>query len=257
MQESHHKLDSLQWAIGELEKQKKIFADKLSTAQKRDETQCLIEEVINQKSALDQRIASLENGLIESSQLVDEPVALLEKELSKVDDKIVIAQERLQTLEQEEYLADLGRKLSGEVIDETAYTDHYKQSVISTNNIEKSSISEELSNNENTVNLTSHKTPSSPGKMLMKSPPANRIETEEEIVEESPSRVTNSEIISKESKLEQCSPASIQNLEECANALGIEPDFLLDKGLQAVLRMIGRNGNKISFPLEVEQVENS
>ena len=50
MQESHHKLDSLQWAIGELEKQKKIFADKLSTAQKRDETQCLIEEVINQKT---------------------------------------------------------------------------------------------------------------------------------------------------------------------------------------------------------------
>ena len=258
MQESHHKLDSLQWAIGELEKQKQIFADKLSTAQKRDETQCLIEEVTNQKSALDQRIASLENGLIESSQLVDEPVALLEKELSKVDDKIVIAKERLQTLEQEEYLADLGRKLSGEAIEETAATDHYKQSAISTNNIEKSSIAEELSINENTVNLnTSHKPPSSPGNMLMKSPPANRIETEEEIVKESPSRVTNTEIISKESKLEQCSPASIQNLEECANALGIEPDFLLNKGMQAVLRMISRNGNKISFPLEVEQLENS
>jgi len=29
---------------------------------------------------------------------------------------------------------------------------------------------------------------------------------------------------------------------------------LLNKGMQAILRMIARNGNKISFPLEVDQV---
>jgi hypothetical protein len=47
---------------------------------------------------------------------------------------------------------------------------------------------------------------------------------------------------------------SAASLEETAKILGIEPDFLAEKGLQAILRMIARKGGKLSFPLEVEQI---
>lgn len=254
---NQEKIDSLQWAIEELSKQKDELNSKLGIAKNREETNALIDEVNAQKEALEKRISSLEDGFKASSELVDEPLGLLVDELNKVDDKLEIAQDRLNSLEQEEYLEELGRKLNGDLSSED--TNEKNISVMLdtptelSNQLEGQASSNELQAADTQSSLQNLP---SPTPVLMKSP-ANRIETEEEIVEESPSRVTNSEIISKESKLEQCSPASIQNLEECANALGIEPDFLLDKGLQAVLRMIGRNGNKISFPLEVEQVENS
>lgn len=248
---------SLKWAIDELNKQKEGLEKKLKAAKKKEETESLILEVLAQKEALSQRISSLKDGLNASAELVDQSVNSLDEELNKVDDKLEIAQDRLNSLEQEEYLEELGRKLNGDLSSED--TDEKNPSIIRDTPIELSNEAEgQASSNEfqPTDTKSSLQNLSSPTPVLMKAP-ANRIETEEEIVEESPSRVISSEIISKESKIEQCSPASIQNLEECANALGIEPDFLLNKGLQAVLRMIGRNGNKISFPLEVEQVENS
>ncbi|HAU59913.1 MAG TPA: hypothetical protein DCW45_06065, partial [Opitutae bacterium] len=50
-------------------------------------------------------------------------------------------------------------------------------------------------------------------------------------------------------------PIAVSNLEETALALGVESDFLVEKATQSVLRMIARNGGKLSFPLEVEQVD--
>ena len=47
----------------------------------------------------------------------------------------------------------------------------------------------------------------------------------------------------------------LQSLHQCAETLGVEPVFLLNKGIQAVLRMVARNGNKLSFPLEVQQLD--
>ena len=41
------------------------------------------------------------------------------------------------------------------------------------------------------------------------------------------------------------------DLDETASALGVESDF--QKATQAVLRMIARNGGKLTFPLEVDQ----
>ena len=49
--------------------------------------------------------------------------------------------------------------------------------------------------------------------------------------------------------------ASVKSLEETAATLGIEADFLAEKGLNAILRMIARNGGKLTFPLEVEQID--
>ena len=106
---------SLKWAIDELSKQKNELSSKLSIAQKREDTNSLIDEVNAQKEALEKRISSLEDGFRASSELVDEPVANLTEELEKIDDKLGIAQDRLNTLEQEEYLEDLGRKLNGDI----------------------------------------------------------------------------------------------------------------------------------------------
>jgi len=44
------------------------------------------------------------------------------------------------------------------------------------------------------------------------------------------------------------------DLDETASALGVESDFLAEKATQAVLRMIARNGGKLTFPLEVDQI---
>ena len=252
---SESKSSSLCWAIGELTKQKEELSSKFSIAQKREDTNSLIDEVNAQKVALEKRISSLEDGLKASSSLVDQPLGLLEEELNKVDDKLQIAQNRLNTLEQEEYLEELGRKLNGDFVNKDTDTENNLE--IPSSHIEFPTILEEEvspgSIEKSDDSKSSMQISQSPTPVLMKSP-TNRIETEV-VVEEGASRVPTSEIVSDESKFEQCSPVITKSLEECANALGMEPEYLLDKGMQAVLRMISRNGNKVSFPLEVEQVE--
>ena len=108
------KLNSLKWAIDELSKQKEELNSKLIIAKKRDDTSSLIDEVHAQKIALDKRISSLEDGLKASAELVEDSVGSLEEELISVDEKLMIAKERLDNLEQEEYLEELGRKLNGD-----------------------------------------------------------------------------------------------------------------------------------------------
>ena len=60
---SKTKAGSLKWAIEELSKQRGELIGKLQVAQKRDETNSLIEEVFAQKKALEKRISALEDGL--------------------------------------------------------------------------------------------------------------------------------------------------------------------------------------------------
>ena len=68
------KASSLHWAIDELSKQREDSDAKLKIAKKRDETNSLIEEVMAQRKALEQRISALEDGLRVSSDLVDHPL---------------------------------------------------------------------------------------------------------------------------------------------------------------------------------------
>ena len=117
---SDGKVSSLKWAIGELAKQKDELEGKLKVARKRDETSALIEEVHAQRDALEKRIASLQDGLRVSSDLVDDQVEELAQSISTVDEKLEIAQERLEALEQEEYFEELGRKLNGDYSTEVA-----------------------------------------------------------------------------------------------------------------------------------------
>ncbi|MBT3635350.1 MAG: hypothetical protein HN531_00290 [Opitutae bacterium] len=254
MDTTNDKISSLNWAIGELSKQKDELEGKLKVARKRDETSALIEEVHAQKDALEKRIASLQDGLRVSSDLVDDQVEGLAETISTVDEKLEIAQERLEALEQEEYLEELGRKLNGdystEETSESSDEDAERAELVDNTDTFPPSALPEVSSQPSTSVQTS------PTPVLMKSP-SNRIETEEEETTSS-SRITPEEGSSShsgESKLELCQDVTASSLEECAKELGMEPEYLLNKGMQAVLRMIARNGNQISFPLEVEQVK--
>ncbi len=112
MNSVQNKTSSLKWAIDELSKQREDLDAKLKIAHKRDETNALIDEVMAQRKALEQRISALKDGLRVSSDLVDAPCTDLESEIGKIDEKLEIAQERLQAIEQEEYLEELGKKLN-------------------------------------------------------------------------------------------------------------------------------------------------
>ncbi|MFL2927824.1 MAG: hypothetical protein ACJZ72_04465 [Opitutales bacterium] len=255
----NNKSNSLRWAIEELSKQKDELNSKLGIARKREETSSLINEVIAQKAALENRISSLQEGLKTSSELVDEPVFNLTEELDKIDDKLEIAKDRLNTLEQEEYLEELGKKLNGDfAADSSNQTE--ESTTLSIEPIDLLDDSQTLTESskpkkiESTADSLQPLSPPTP--VLMKSP-TNRIETEEKTESKIETTVPGIDVTDKATKLEQCSPVPVQGLEECAKSLGMEPDFLLNKGMQAVLRMIARNGNKVSFPLEVEQIEKS
>lgn len=245
MQIDGGKVDSLHWAIEELSKQRQELDGKIKIARKREETGSLIEEVHAQKDALEKRISALEDGLKVSSELVDTPLDNLEEEISSVNDKLEIAQERLESLEQEQYLEDLGRKLNRSHDDDASSLDNSSSNftdpaspIISLNmpSDEESNLEENLSTTTQTM-----------------STPSNRIETSQE----STSRISETvqpeqtEALSKE----QIVPLPVEGLEETATKLGVEPDFLVEKGTQALLRMIARNGGQLKFPLEIDQID--
>ena len=52
-----------------------------------------------------------------------------------------------------------------------------------------------------------------------------------------------------------CRESTSDSLREAAAALDLDPEYLLDKSVQAILRMIQRNKNRVTFPLEVKQVD--
>ena len=113
----------MNWTIGDLPKQKYELEGKLHIARKHYETGALIEEVHAPKHALDKRIGFLQDGLKASYDLVDDQVDELEKTVFTVDEKLEVAQERLEALEQEAYLEQIGRKLSGDFSTEDADAD--------------------------------------------------------------------------------------------------------------------------------------
>ena len=254
------KTASLEWAIGELSKQREELEGKLKVARKRDETSALIDEVHAQKEALEKRISSLQEGLSVSSELVEDEVDSLEETISTVDEKLGLAQERLEALEQEEYLEELGRKLNGDQYSETDFEEPSSEDELPDLAIEASSpLSEGESSPLSDTDPQLHASvESSPTPVLMKSP-SNRIETDQEEELSVASSVVTEEAppsrLPEENSLELCSDVTAASLEECAKSLGLEPEYLLNKGMQAVLRMIARNGNKISFPLEVDQLK--
>ena len=256
---SSSKANSLKWAIEELSKQREDMENKLNVAQKRDETNSLIEEVFAQKNALEQRLSALEDGLQSTADLVSIPCSEIEAEMLKIDEKLDIARERLRSIEQEEYLEELGNKLNrkGNSIETVSHTDDqtgFADEFIDTLEVENQphlppehvskSIDPSPAFSEPTLPITESSSTATTSSQIMKAT-TNRIQNqdieENDPQEDSSVKVTN---------LEKIDPS----LEETALQLGVEPSFLAEKGLNAILRMISRNGGKLSFPLEVEQI---
>ena len=249
---SDSKTSSLKWAIDELSKQREDLDAKLKIAHKRDETNALIDEVMAQREALQQRISALEDGLKVSSELVDVPCQDLESEMQKIDEKLDIAKERLHTIEQEEYLEELGKSLNrsnpDEPSDETSFSHQIETSSIAdlgltppTTELPSSHLSTPQPSDSkeiaSTASVSTHITP-------MK--PSNRLPSTEEA-----ETTTTTATVEPPTSVSQQTALS---LEETAKQLGIEPDFLAEKGINAILRMIARNGGKLSFPLELDQI---
>ena len=255
------KVKSLNWAIEELSNQREDLDAKLKVAKKRDETNSLIEEVLAQRKALEQRISALEDGLRVSSDLVDAPCTDLESEIGKIDEKLEIAQERLQSIEQEEYLEELGKKLnrshspeaeesfSLSNIKSEAQVDSFVKDLEVSNQTSKPQFYPSLQKNPPLTEEISqnYSSPESSTPTLMKAT-SNRFQATDI---DKPIQEKSVEETSKTLAMNKTSAAS---LEETAKILCIEPDFLAEKGLQAILRMIARKGGKLSFPLEVEQI---
>ena len=248
MQTDGGKIDSLHWAIEELSKQKNELDEKLKIARKREETDALIKEVNAQKEALDQRIAALEDGLKVSSNLVDTPVDFLEEEISTVNDKLEIAQERLESLEQEQYLEELGRKLNRSHEEDSTDNTILPEKVSSHDEpftLESSSAVSSIESLDKGIS-TSTKTMTTP---------ISRIDTEEQ---QATLRLPQDEASDLEPSIavrKDISPVPVEGLEETATKLGVEPEFLVEKGTKALLRMIARNGGKLKFPLEIDQID--
>jgi len=242
------KARSLKWAIDELSKQREDLDAKLKIAQKRDETNALIDEVMAQRKALEQRISALEDGLKTSSDLVNVPCDELESEMQKIDEKLDIAKERLHTLEQEEYLEELGKSLNRSN-PEDSYLDSIESNEADTSAIDDLGL----------THISS--TPLSSSTELAATEGASSSSTAPNIIEpmKASNRLPNPEaakttIITTLEKPAAVSEQTALSLEETALQLGIEPDFLAEKGINAILRMIARNGGKLSFPLEVDQI---
>jgi hypothetical protein len=212
-----NKIISLQWAIEELSKQKEELNAKLKIAHKREETGSLIEEVNAQREALDQRITALQDGLKVSSELVDTPVYFLEEEISTVNDKLEIAQERLESLEQEQYLEELGKKLN------RSHEEDSTENII---------LPEEVSPHDEPFSLASPSTISSSESLdkgissstQTMTTPISRIGAEEQ---QATSRLPQEEATEHEPSIEiqkDISPVPVEGLEETAAKLGVEPE---------------------------------
>lgn len=248
-----NKVSSLRWAIDELSKQKEDLATQLKVAKKREETNSLIEEVFAQKDALEKRISALQDGLKVSTELVDAPLGDLEFDLEKVNEKLDIAQERLDNIEQEEYLEELGKKLNrSHSPDHPEVTDEQTTDSLgfdqSSETEQPEDFSEPPSDIPHFTNPSENQTQPSPAPLL-------------KTMNAKTNRITETE--SEEPEVQTHHSAAIQpvsshlpiSLEDTAASLGVDSNFLAEKGIQAILRMISRNGGKLTFPLEVEQID--
>ena len=252
------KSTSIRWAIDELTSQREELEGRLKIARKRDETSALIDEVHAQKEALQTRIAALEEGFNISSELVDIPVSDIETEVLKINNKLGIAQERLESLEQEEYFAELGNKLnrSSEKDDEipNSHSDEDVSENISDSSPTNFENTESIFEQNPEITHSSISGEKKPTTLLMKST-SNRIQSEDTDDTSSVTRVSQETLISSDEKNISQMDAQTVSLEETSSRLGIEPEFLKEKGIQAILRMVERNGGKLCFPLEVEQLD--
>ena len=245
---------SLQWAIGELSKQKQSLDEKVSVSRKREETEDIIQEVNAQRKALEKRISALQEGLEKSSASGTIPEPDFQDEIAGVEGKLEVARERLKVLEQDKYLEELGQNLSG---NSSANPVPISSEPNADAEVLPSAIPFESEKNQipesEPVRVEPNKilcdTMNEPANRL----PASKTESNVATVVDATSPQRRASISSNGSL--SCSEETSQAIHEAAYALDLDPEYVLEKGIQAVLRMVARNGNRMTFPLEVKHIE--
>jgi len=247
---------SLQWAIGELSKQKQSLDEKVSASRKREETQEIIQEVNAQRKALDKRISALQEGLKKSSDsgTIQEPH--FRDEITGVEGKLEVARERLKVLEQDKYLEELGQNLSGKsptspiTMSSESNTDAGGLSPALPFESEENRVSESEPVKVKSNTILSD-TMNEPTNRLAATEPEANVATS--VGTTTAPQKPRASISSTGSLV--CSEETSQSIHETAAALDLDAEYVLEKGIQAVLRMIARNGNRMTFPLEVKHIE--
>lgn len=242
---------SLHWAISELDKQKSSLEKKIGATHKREETEDIIKEVLAQKEALEKRIGALREGLDRSQESTTDNPSELQEEISNVQGKLEVAKERLTALEQDKYLEELSRNLSGQDPPHQAPLENHYQLPQEQPQLSSLSTDPEVqADHELEPNQPISDTMTEPANRLS----ATQAESGVTTTLPTPSTVQPRTEFASTGPI-SCSEETSQSIREVAIALDLEPEAVLEKGVQAVLRMIARNGNRITFPLDVKQVE--
>lgn len=249
---------SLQWAIEKLDKEKDSLDDKMAAIRKREETEELIEEVAAQRKALDRRIGALREGLENQTASEEAGGALkIQEKVEAVHEKLEIARERLKVLEQDRYLEELGRSLSGKGEDSAEYEALSSTAPEALQADEPFLASSAPSENADFQTTTTQPVFTTMSESTNRLPSAGAESSGAAAAIAEPAVKTASAprpVLSSGGAL-ACSEATSQGIREAAAALDLDPEYVLEKGMQAVLRMIVRNGHRMTFPLDVKQVE--
>lgn len=230
-------INSLKWAIDELEKEKKTITTRCEKSSEAMSLKASLTDAISEQQTLDGQIEELKSNLVglgdedEASGVED-----LENQKASLEDRIIVASERLAALEQDRELERIAMRFRGDqstgekevqftpAIPLTKDTEHTEDSM------------EETTTDNRLQNIA----------------PLKESETETAVrtpaVEAKTRRPSGSASIG-------CSEITSDGLREAATTLDLDPEYLLDKSVQAVLRMIQRNKNRVTFPLEVKQVD--
>jgi hypothetical protein len=229
-------INSLKWAVDELEKEKNTIAARSLKIREASGLQTSLQEAISEQQSLNTRINEMEGGLREIEG--DEHESLSAEELAaqqaSLQERIAIASERLSVLEQERELESIALRFRGEPA--PVETDIDQEPI--------NRLSKELETTQNAMEETTTE---------------NRLQIIDSIdePENAPrARVTETKpLVTVGSGSLACTEATSQGLREASADLDLDPEYLLDKSVQAVLRMFERNKNRVTFPLEVKQID--
>ncbi len=225
-------IHSLKWAIDELKKEKEAITFRLEESRQASELKSNLNDALSEQETLNSRIADLQGNLQEiKGEEKESPEAEdLDGEESSLEERILIASERLSALEQDRDLEHIAQRFKGEEGD-----------------------SEPAAFDRLAIN------PPTNEQSMEEATRENRIKQSDPI-EDSPSqplpqlgKVDSDVKIGSGSLI--CRESTSESLREAAAALDLDPEYLLDKSVQAVLRMIQRNKSRVTFPLEVKQVD--
>tara|TARA_Y100000588_G_scaffold136385_2_gene150139 strand:- start:4593 stop:5330 length:738 start_codon:yes stop_codon:yes gene_type:complete len=229
-------INSLKWAIKELKKEKTTIANRFEKTKQAKGLKDSLSNALNEKSSLQDRIEDLQGNLRQlgeeeyNSSLEDK----LENQKASLEERIAIASERLTALEQDRDLERIARRFQGSEMDGDQPTD-------SSISLSKESITTDKSMEESTSeNRLKHSSP-------LEEADIDSLAPIRELKPKAKPLASSGDLA--------CSGETCEQLLVTSAALDLDPEYLLNKSLQAVLRMIERNKNRVTFPLEVKQVD--